>query len=232
MDQDRAELSFSFARFSNQFDEHIRQSIRGYADLLSDCIALSEYFIENDTSIFDIGCSTGSFLFGLRDKNHERCPRAHYIGIDIEPSFSSHWEGMCAENLSLQIGDVRSFQTPQNCSFVTSIFSLQFISERERHKIIENIYRALIPGGALIIAEKTHSNLSKLNDMLASVHYDFKRRSFTEAEIMAKSRSLRSTMKLWSEPQILTSLTTVGFRSVNVQSFWRNHNFTAFIALK
>lgn len=232
MDQDRRELSFSFARFSDHFDAHIRQSIRGYTDLLSDCISLSEYFIENDTIIFDIGCSTGSFLFELWNRNCERCPRASYIGIDIEPGFCSHWERKGVDNLSLKIADVRSFQTPQHCSFVTSIFSLQFISEGERHKIIDNIYRALIPGGALIIAEKTYSNLSKLNDMMTSLHYDFKRQSFTEEEIMAKARSLRSTMKLWSEPQILRSLATAGFQPVHVQPFWRNHHFAAFIALK
>src|SRR5579864_2783384 len=46
MDRPKDELSFSFARFAEGFDKHIRQSIRGYVDLLSDCVALSEYFVE------------------------------------------------------------------------------------------------------------------------------------------------------------------------------------------
>jgi tRNA (cmo5U34)-methyltransferase len=232
MDEHLAELRFSFAGYSDQFDEHIRRSIRGYADLLSDCRALSEYFVENDTSVLDIGCSTGSFLFDVWNNNRERCPNANYVGIDIEPSFSAHWQNKNVGNLTFQTADVRTFEMPPRCSFVTSIFSLQFISERERHPIVADIHRALIPGGALIIAEKTHSNLSKLDGMLSSIHYDFKRNSFTAAEILAKARSLRSTMKLWSESQIVDSLVQAGFHPLSVQSFWRNHNFAAFIAIR
>jgi hypothetical protein len=84
----------------------------------------------------------------------------------------------------------------------------------------------------LIIAEKTLSRLSRLNDMLTSIYYEFKRQSFTEEEILAKERSLRSMMKLWTEEQILNSLKVAGFAGTDVQCFWRNHNFAAFIGLK
>jgi len=82
------ELGFSFARFAKGFDQHIRQSIRGYAELMSDCMGISEYFVENETTVFDIGCSTGAFLYAVRDRNEARCPSARYIGIDIETSFT------------------------------------------------------------------------------------------------------------------------------------------------
>jgi tRNA (cmo5U34)-methyltransferase len=232
MERSRPELSFSFSRFADGFDEHIRKSIRGYGHLLSDCVTLSEYFIENDTTIFDIGCSTGGFLCEIWNRNHSRCPGASYVGIDIEPNFGSYWQRNGAENVNLQVADVRSFPIPQRCSFVTSIFSLQFISEWDRQKIVDQLYRSLMPGGALIVAEKTLSRCAKLNEMLSSVHYDFKRRSFSEAEIREKARSLRSIMKLWTEDQILQSLIAAGFHPANVQSFWRNHAFAAFIALR
>ena len=127
------ELNFSFARFAEGF-EHIRRSIRGYVDLLSDCVSLSEYFIEDGTIVFDIGCSTGTFLREVWRKNHERCPTTRYIGIDIEDKFSNYWRE--AEIVSLLVADVRTFQFPEKCSFVTSIFSLQFISPRERQMML------------------------------------------------------------------------------------------------
>lgn len=219
MDRSRLELGFSFSGFTDGFDEHIRNSIRGYGELLSDCVALSEYFVENDTTIFDIGCSTGGFLHEIRNSNHRRCPHAKYIGIEIEPNFGSHWQRNGAANLHLSVADVRSFPIPQRCSFVTSIFSLQFISEWDRQKIVDQIYCSLMQGGALIVAEKTLSRCSKVNDMLSSIHYDFKRRSFSEAEIRQKAQSLRSIMKLWTEDQILQSLMAAGFQPANVQSF-------------
>ncbi len=226
------ELKFSFARFAERFDEHIRLSIRGYVDLLSDCIALSEYFVEDDTVVFDIGCSTGAFLREISRKNRDRCPKTKYIGIDIERNFCKHWNGSDMDHVSLLVADARTYEIPERCSFVTSIFSLQFISPRDRQIVIDKIYHTLVPGGALVLAEKTFSKHPKLNDMLTSVYYDFKRQSFTEEEILAKERSLRSLMKLWTEEQIVSSLTTAGFTTGNVQCFWRNHNFAAFIALK
>jgi tRNA (cmo5U34)-methyltransferase len=232
MDAPNTELAFSFARFAEGFDEHIRRSIRGYVDLLSDCVGLSEYFVEDDTIVFDIGCSTGTFLREIWRRNRDRCPATRYIGIDIEDKFSKYWCDSDIDPVSLLVADARTFQIPKKCSFVTSIFSLQFISPGERQAVINNIHDALIPGGALIIAEKTFSRLSRLNDMLTSIYYEFKRQSFTEQEILAKERSLRSMMKLWTEEQILSSLEAAGFASTNMQCFWRNHNFASFIALK
>lgn len=232
MSQLRAELAFSFARFADKFEEHIRKSIRGYADLLADCVAMSEYFVENDTTVFDIGTSTGSFLFHVWDKNHSRAPQVKYIGVDVEQNFGLYWEKFKADNVSFHVADVRSFPIPERCSFVTSIFSLQFISERERQQIINRIYRALVPGGALIVAEKTLWKCSKLQEMMTFIHYDYKRQSFTEEEILEKERSLRSTMKLWSEEQIVQSLIAAGFEATKVESLWRNHSFAAFIALR
>jgi hypothetical protein len=42
-------LQFSFANYAEDFDRHIERSIRGYGNLIEDCVELSQYFIENDT---------------------------------------------------------------------------------------------------------------------------------------------------------------------------------------
>ena len=232
MDAPNTELSFSFAGFTKEYDQHIEQSIRGYVDLLSDCIALSEYFVEDGTVVFDVGCSTGTFLREIWRKNRDRCPNTRYIGIDIEDKFCNYWHEPNNNCVNLLVADARTFQIPEKCSFVTSIFSLQFIPPRERQTIVDQIYSALVPGGALVVAEKTLSKLPRLNDMLTSLYYEIKRQSFTEAEILAKERSLRSIMKLWSEEELVNSMIASGFSATNLQCFWRNHHFAAFVALK
>jgi tRNA (cmo5U34)-methyltransferase len=232
MQKSHSRLNFSFAGFTEGFDDHIRKSIRGYSDLLEDCVAMSDYFIDNETSVFDIGCSTGRFLFRIWERSRGRAPRAKYVGIDIEPNFTACWRRLKVDNVDLHVADVRSFPMPERCSFVTSIFSLQFIAERDRQKIVDRIFQALVPGGALIVAEKTLSKCSKLHNMLTFVHYDYKRQSFTDAEILEKERSLRAIMKPWLEEQIVQSLLAAGFCEANVQPFWRNHSFAAFIALR
>ena len=41
------------------FDDHIEHSIRGYTNLLDDIVSLSRNFVEDETNVIDIGCSTG-----------------------------------------------------------------------------------------------------------------------------------------------------------------------------
>ena len=52
-------VDFTFAHREEGFDEHIEKSIRGYSQLMDDVISLSRYFIEDETKVVDIGCSTG-----------------------------------------------------------------------------------------------------------------------------------------------------------------------------
>ena len=223
-------LEFSFAAFAENFDTHIRQSIRGYDDLISDCLSLSTYFVDDETTVLDLGCSAGTFLKRVKDVNVSRAPHSNYVGVEIEERFSVHWQPTAGLRYSLC--DIRSFEFPCNCSFVTSIFSLQFISENERQTILEKIYSCLLPGAGFVLAEKTLSPCSKLQDMMTSLHYDYKREHFSEAEILSKEKSLRSLMKPWTETKIKSSLRVVGFQTSKIQCFWKNHNFVGLIALK
>ena len=53
---------FTFATAEEGFDSHIDQSVRGYSNLWNDVLKFSEYFVEDGTTIVDIGCSTGKLL--------------------------------------------------------------------------------------------------------------------------------------------------------------------------
>ena len=230
MSDDRQEtLAFSFSNFTEGFDDHIRKSIRGYGDLISDCVRIAEYFIENHTTVLDIGCSAGTFLHHLREQNKDRVPDVRYLGVEVEDSFASYWTD---PEIEWMISDIRNYTMPLDCSLITSLFSFQFIAEKERPALFESVHKSLVPGGALVLAEKTLSPCAKLQDILTFTHYDYKKRYFSEVEILEKEKSLRSIMKLWTEAQIVQSLQEAGFQEDHVQCFWRNHSFTAFLALK
>ena len=74
---------FTFAHREEGFDEHIIWSIRGYSDLLKDVISFSRYFVEDDTNVVDIGCSTGKITQALMEYNKDHASRAHYVGVEI-----------------------------------------------------------------------------------------------------------------------------------------------------
>ena len=73
---------FTFAHREEGFDEHIEKSIRGYSNLLEDVISMSRYFVENDTNIVDIGCSTGKLTKAMIEHNKDHCSHGKYVGID------------------------------------------------------------------------------------------------------------------------------------------------------
>ena len=70
---------FTFAHREEGFDNHIEQSIRGYSNLMEDVVSLSRYFVEDDTNIVDIGCSTGKLTKAMMEYNSDHSPTAKYI---------------------------------------------------------------------------------------------------------------------------------------------------------
>ena len=222
---------FTFAHREEGFDNHIDQSIRGYSVLHDDIVSMSKYFVEDDSKVVDIGCSTGKTLAAMYDQNSEFAPYVEYHGIDYADGFVDDMSKRMESYHMLQLaqGDIRDYEF-SDCSLVTSIFTLQFMPRKDRQQVLTNIYDGLNPGGAFIFAEKTYSCNPKIQDMLTFMYYDFKRDSFTTEDIMDKERDLRSMLKpnTWSE--LNDMLFDAGFESV--QTFWQNHLFVGAIAIK
>ena len=149
---------FTFAHREEGFDEHIEKSIRGYSNLLEDVISLSRYFVEDGTSIVDIGCSTGKLTKAMIEYNQDHCSDGNYIGIEIAEGFFKDLENRAKEleeyKVDFILDDIRNCDF-ENCSLVTSIFTLQFMPKKDRLNVMKNIYKGLNDGGAFIFAEKT-----------------------------------------------------------------------------
>ena len=230
---------FTFAHREEGFDEHIEHSIRGYSHLLNDVVAYSRYFVEDETNVVDIGCSTGKLTQALIEENQDHCCDADYIGVEVAEGFFGDLtkrENSISKmhpwaSVHFVKDDIRNY-TFENCSLVTSIFTLQFMPPRHRQEVLSKIYEGLNTGGAFIFAEKTVCEDPRLQDMMTFNYYDYKRQNFDTEDIMDKERTLRHMMKpnTWSE--LLFNLYDAGFDETRVQSFWRNHTFVGAIAIK
>ena len=219
--------TFSFTSRASKFDQHIDQSIRGYSSLRKDVVAMSRYFVENDTNVVDIGCSQGTLIRSIREINTQ-APNALYYGIDVNEAFQQHWKS--EDNLIFEVQDITEWKNLKNLSLVTSLFTFQFIPERHRIKLLKKIYENLVEGGGFIFSEKVFSENSKIQNMMEFLYYDYKREKFSEKQILEKEQELRHLAKLSDEQKIIRSLDAIGFSPI--QSFWRNHNFIGFIAIK
>ena len=221
---------FTFATREEGFDTHIDTSIRGYGDLWQDVVDISQYFVENNTSVVDVGCSTGKMLKNMIAQN-TFAPNAMYEGIEIEQDFWGTYDQDERDIPQLQYfkGDVIDYGF-YNCSYVTSIFTMQFMSHRERHEVIRKVYDGLNPGGAFVFAEKTMPENVRIHEIRTFTYYDFKRRTFTTDDIMDKERQLRHMTKPSTRRELVNMCESAGFEAVD--TFWQNHAFTGFIALK
>lgn len=221
---------FTFATSKEGFDNHIDTSVRGYSQLWGDILSLSKYFVEDYTQVVDMGCSSGKLLKGMIEQNQKHIPHAQYTGIEIEEDFFGDYN-MDEEKyhqLSYFRGDVREFDF-QNCSLVTSIFTLQFMSPKDRQDVLNRVYKGLNTGGAFIFSEKTFSCNPRIQDMMTFTYYDYKRKNFTDAEILDKEVQLRHMMKPNTKTELYDMFTNAGFE---VHNFWQNFNFIGAIALK
>ena len=163
---------FSFSNTAHEFDDHIGKSIRGYHELRDDIVGISRYFVEDDTAVVDIGCSQGSMIRRIRDAN-DQAPNAQYVGIEINDSFQQHWKS--EPNLTYKIEDIRESDSLQNMSLAISMFTFQFLPERDRLSLMQKIFDNLVDGGAFVTSEKVFSNNAKTQNMLEFLYYDFTR---------------------------------------------------------
>ena len=125
--------------------------------------------------------------------------------------------------------DVRD-STMSNASLITSVFTLQFMSMKDRAPMIKKVYDGLNEGGAFIFAEKTICESAKFQEMITFNFYDYKRKYFSTEDIMNKEQVLRNIMKPNTWKQIEEYMYDAGFK--DVQPFWRNHMFVGAIAIK
>lgn len=225
-------LDFSFRDHVADFDQHIAASIPGYGELRAECASLSRRFVESDTTVIDIGCTTGSLLADIRRANEQARPRARYIGIDLVPEFEQHWRARRAHNLNFQTTDALSFNGYEQMSLAVSLFTVQFLPERRKHELLGRIHRGLVDGGALIIAEKVMANTGRFQEALTFDYYDFKAKRFTAAEILEKERQLRGQMRLWTEQELVETLLEAGFKCERLQRFFQRQLFIAYMAIK
>ena len=227
-------VDFTFAHREEGFDEHIEKSIRGYSQLIDDVISLSRYFIEDETNVIDIGCSTGKMTKALIDYNLDHSKTASYIGLEIADGFDKDLKKRKEElkyykYVNFEKLDARTYEY-KNCSLITSIFTLQFMPKYDRKELLQNIYNGLNCGGAYLFAEKTICENALVQDMITFNYYDYKRKSFSTEDIMDKERTLRHMMKPNTWKEIEDMVLTAGFNII--QPFWRNHAFIGALAIK
>jgi tRNA (cmo5U34)-methyltransferase len=200
------------------FDNHILKSIPNYDVLMSSILSMSDYFITKDTTIYDVGCSTGKLLKLIPYPNLK-------IGYD-----NSKLLPQDDDNINFLDVDLNNDFEIKNACIVYSIFTMQFLNRMTRENFCQTIYDGLNVGGAFILCEKIYQEDGLMQEVLSFSHYDYKCNYFSEQEIISKERDLRYIMKPNTLNQNIALLKRVGFKSIS--TFWQSYNFIGIIAIK
>ena len=209
-------MKFDFNTIQN-FDKHIEQSIPNYDILSSSILRMSEFFVQEGKTIYDIGCSTGKLVYELQKKFPNKV-----IGIDKSSN-------LLPKEPCFVEADLNNSYDFKDACIVYSLFTLQFLRKENRQKILQDIYKGLCNGGALFLAEKTYAESSPIQDIFTFSYYDYKKSSFSEKDILDKERDLRTILRPNTHGEIMSMLNECGFKT---ELFYKYFMFNGYLCVK
>jgi tRNA (cmo5U34)-methyltransferase len=221
------------ATVANAFDDMVERSVPFYNEIQRMIIELAAEHALPDTSVIDLGCSTGTTMIGLNPLVEAS---VKFIGIDDSPEMLKkcgvklEQEGL-TRPYELVLDDLHKDVKIENASVVILCLTLQFVRPICREKLLKRIFDGLVKGGVLIIAEKVLAEDSMFNRNFISYYYDYKRRNnYSEMEISQKREALENILIPYKLSENLTMLREAGFG--HTETFFKWYNFSGFIAVK
>ncbi|MHA2217991.1 MAG: methyltransferase domain-containing protein [Candidatus Hodarchaeales archaeon] len=215
----------------NSFDDHVRKSVPMYEEVQRMIVEMSEWFVRDGSTIYDIGSSTGETILLLQEK-HSNKVNVRFIGIDNSSAMIEAARKKCqSENVEFLLRDATEIAGFKDADLIVSLYTLQFLPLKERREVLKRIYRDLHEGGAFILVEKIRSENSFFEDLWLELYWDFKRnQGLSDDMILQKARSLRGVLLPLTLTQNIDLLRDVGFSIIDTFSKW--YNFAGIIALK
>ncbi len=215
------------------FDDMVSRSVPFYAEIQRMVVELSQDFAKPGTSIYDLGCSSGTTFAALHPSLD---PAVKFVGIDN----SSAMLDKCREKFAalkvdrpveLLTADINEGLRVENASIVNLILTLQFVRPLRRERLIADCFRGLNPGGALILVEKVIGEDPQFNRLFIDYYYEMKRRhGYSELEISQKREALENVLIPYKLLENRELLLNAGFSAVDV--FFKWYNFCGIIAVK
>jgi len=216
------------------FDDMINRSVPCYRELVLRQAQLTAHYYQPQTRIYDLGCSTGNLSLAVCAVMGNDLP-FQLIGVDnSEPMLTVCRERMqsapAVAQISLQCADICKVEL-SNASVVILNLTLQFIPPAERQALLNRIFKALVPGGILLLTEKTVHAHAGLSDLQQDFYYRFKAENgYSQMEISQKREALENVLVPDTVETHLERLDEAGFKAVDTWLKW--FNFASFIALK
>jgi len=224
---------FEFSqKVAGVFDDMIRRSVPYYeANQVMTAQMAAEFYTQN-TTIYDLGCSTGT-TFQYLDRAFQNRPFS-YTGIDNSPAMIEKANLVTkfskTHDAKFVLGNIESFDYA-GAGVAIANYTFQFIPPENRLRLVKNIFSALCPGGILLLCEKVTEDEPVFSKIFAQLHHDMKKaHGYSDLEIIQKRDALENVLVPNTTDQNRVLLKEAGFQAVAIYHKW--YNFASYIALK
>ena len=213
----------------NKFESHVEKSVPFYNISHEIVLGLSDYFLKKESRFYDIGCSTGSLIHKIYNKNKDK--KIKLIGLDDS-------KAMIAKANKKKIKNKLSFINTklENYKFlksdmITSLYTIQFIQPKFRQNYLIKFIKVLIGVGLLFCLKKIRGDDARFQDLLTFLYYDFKTSNGLKPnEILNKEISLRSVLEPYTIQANIDFMKRAGFK--DIMPICQYLCFKGFLAIK
>ena len=215
------------------FDDMVSRSVPFYGEIQRMTTELAAHFAAPGSTLYDIGCSTGTTLAALEPWVD---PSVRFVGYDNSPQMVERarrkLEGVpTARTREVHEVDVHQPFAIADASVTVMLFTLQFVRPLHRERVVRTIADGTRPDGVLILAEKVIERDTLFNRLFIEHYYAMKRRhGYTEMEIAQKREALENVLVPYHMEENAELLRRCGY--TKVQEFFRWYNFAGVIAVK
>jgi len=213
------------------FPDMLERSVPFYREIQRMLVELAGDFAVDDTSVCDVGCSTGTTLRALDALTQD----VTLIGFDSSPAMLAEADAFLRGALhhphELRCADLNQSLRIENASVVVMSLTLQFVRPLQRERVLREICDGVNHNGCLLLVEKVVAEESMLNRLYIQHYYELKQRNgYSELEIARKREALENVLIPYRADENDAMLRSVGFRAVDL--FFKWYNFVGLVAFK
>ena len=159
-------------------------------------------------------------------------PNCNIVGIDTSEDML-HRARELSKNLDrieFICDDIRNAYL-SDASVVVLNLTLQFLPREDRDQLIKKVHDSMLPGGVLIVSEKTLSTGDANQALLTKLYHGFKSdQGYSKLEISQKRDALEAVLIPETVDDHLTRLRAAGF--AQVLPWYQAFSFVSVLAIK
>ena len=231
--QDNVEDFIFDEQVASVFEDMIQRSVPGYILLNQLLPIVAKQYIQNDSNIYDLGCSLGEASIALANMSEYK--NLNIFAIDNSSAMINRLDEKIStlninQKIETQCEDITNIEI-NNSSFVVLNYTLQFVERSKREDLLRSIYKGLVSNGAFLLSEKIAYADEDEDLLMQQLHENYKRiNQYSELEISQKREALDQVLIRDTHEQHIQRLRTVGFSKVSI--LCKYLNFVTYLVTK